>query len=643
VDQARIVARVLAMEPKQVLLFDASAGSGKSTALLHIAAALAARGARGRIVCFNSSASTEMTQRLRQAHVSAFAASTFHALGRTLLEQKHGSMEVNKTLVDSALRDEQAALGAAGKYMRIKVIKRVLTVLRSSALTTASEVLLELARRGDHDITDLQVSQQFGHAKAVMARIYATHGIDFDGMVHRAVTERLADLVGGTQSWVLVDEAQDMNAGDLRLIINLLRAGNHVVFCGDPFQSINGFRGAMVDAMGSAAATAEGLGFTCLQETLPVSYRLPTQLSAIARLVNPHIVSQPGAPAGIVRTEAWTGMLAALRGGDRVLSRVNAPLLLLASRRLRLRHPGSMRDAIFQHVANAVQHGEADERMPDVIAALQRAEERVSGQLQRTRSKNERDRLSNLLQYEASRQADVRAFSAGCATKGDVRALLDRVRAVSHGDDAHTNDSLSTVRLSTVHSAKGLEADRVFVILQHPNMAPPREFLAPVHRMTSQEIFCWYVAVTRAREELVFVGFDDPSSVAYALDWGRATGGGLTVPAGAREEPETAAATLGFIRLPRGAFPDSQPVQALAGRACLLCAAAAGDARTQPCGHTVMCGPCLGGMPSALCPICRQGIASIERDTGSQPSARVQTQQRSESSSPALSSRKRPR
>jgi DNA helicase-2/ATP-dependent DNA helicase PcrA len=66
------------------------------------------------------------------------------------------------------------------------------------------------------------------------------------------------------------------------------------------------------------------------------------------------------------------------------------------------------------------------------------------------------------------------------------------------------------IRLSSVHRAKGLEADTVIVIrpdlLPHPGIAKRGE----VQRV--QEDNLWYVAVTRSKSMLIFAHADEKSS-----------------------------------------------------------------------------------------------------------------------------------
>src|SRR5262249_30424846 len=66
--------------------------------------------------------------------------------------------------------------------------------------------------------------------------------------------------------------------------------------------------------------------------------------------------------------------------------------------------------------------------------------------------------------------------------------------------DIVTNEDATTI-LSTVHKAKGLEADRVYLLKQTFARHKPREswMTKPID---SEELNCEYVAITRAKHEL---------------------------------------------------------------------------------------------------------------------------------------------
>ena len=62
------------------------------------------------------------------------------------------------------------------------------------------------------------------------------------------------------------------------------------------------------------------------------------------------------------------------------------------------------------------------------------------------------------------------------------------------------------VMLSTIHKAKGLEADRVLILCPHKL---PLTWKNQLDWQLEQELNLKYVALTRAKKELVFVQMDE--------------------------------------------------------------------------------------------------------------------------------------
>jgi superfamily I DNA/RNA helicase len=86
-------------------------------------------------------------------------------------------------------------------------------------------------------------------------------------------------------------------------------------------------------------------------------------------------------------------------------------------------------------------------------------------------------------------------FTEGAKTTDEVVKRIEQVV---------TDDKMGVgIRLSSVHKAKGLEARRVFILM--PKEAPMPHPMAKTPWEKEQEMNILYVAITRARDELVYV------------------------------------------------------------------------------------------------------------------------------------------
>ena len=142
---------------------------------------------------------------------------------------------------------------------------------------------------------------------------------DLDDLILAPVRLLLADPAALAEArrgagWVLVDEAQDLNPAQYRLLRVLLPGPQANLFLiGDPDQAIYGFRGADPRLIGRLAADYPG----CRVYRLRTSYRCPARILQAARRVLGeqagtaaplHPAAAPGAAAGAAPGDALRGL-----------------------------------------------------------------------------------------------------------------------------------------------------------------------------------------------------------------------------------------------------------------------------------------------------------------------------------------------
>lgn len=306
--------------------------------------------------------------------------------------------------------------------------------------------------------------------------------VDFDDQVYIPAA---CEWSTGTYDVVLVDETQDLSRGQIRLALRALRRGGRVIAVGDRHQAIYGFRGAdsesmtrLVDALSRTSSGVEVL-------PLSVSYRCATNIIAEARTVVPEIESAPGAPSGVVATCSGSQLYRALedghvREGAYVLSRTNAPLVPLCLYALQC------------GVRASIQGKDIGKALVTMLRRAERPMVRDALVWLRSWVQTEAARLDAAGHEQAVEALHDRfeclvALSEGLATVDEVAARIDALFADDEGP---------RLVLSSVHKAKGLEADTVYLLAPtfFHKKGDPRE-----------ERNLYYVAVTRARRELVIV------------------------------------------------------------------------------------------------------------------------------------------
>jgi len=220
------------------LLIVAGPGSGKTRTLTYrIAHLVAERGAAAENclgITFTRRAAAEMRERLARllpTSTDKVAIHTFHSLGLAILRE-HASAAG----VDYDFR-------VAGEAERIELLAATLELSPHKA-----ERLLRGISREKR--TQSWAGAEVTEARAAYARAMALRNwIDFDDLVALSVRvlmsdAHIAELYRCRLRWISVDEFQDVDEQQYRLLTLLVPPDGNLCAIGDPNQAIYGFRGA---------------------------------------------------------------------------------------------------------------------------------------------------------------------------------------------------------------------------------------------------------------------------------------------------------------------------------------------------------------------------------------------------------------
>jgi len=250
--------------------------------------------------------------------------------------------------------------------------------------------------------------------------------------------------------------------------------------------SIYGFAGACSDSIERIIKRTKAI-------VLPLSicYRCPSKHVALAKTIVTQIKAAPDAEEGIVENIPYNKVSEIVREGDLIVSRCTAPAVKLCIELIGKRIPARVRGrdigrsltAIVREVAthpdfDFKKFGKfLDEYRSTKIAKL---EQKKNSQAQ---IESLCDRISGIIVcWEAFNSPTLEEFC------NEIENLF--------------SDSRSSVILSTVHRAKGLEEKRVFIL--RPDQLPLR-YPNQQSWELEQEYNLRYVALTRAKEALYFV------------------------------------------------------------------------------------------------------------------------------------------
>lgn len=276
--------------------------------------------------------------------------------------------------------------------------------------------------------------------------------------------------------WVFVDEAQDLSLVQRSLVKKALKPGGRLVAVGDSHQAIYAFRGASCDSMARIKAD-----FGCKELPLSISYRCAQAIVEEARRYVPHIEASPTAPEGYVgHMNAFGPDIFAPE--DMVVCRNTAPLVEIAYKLLAARKPCRI-------MGKDIGEG--------LKSLIKRLRPKGIGQLLVKLADWETKQVERLTVQDKLDQ--VERVQDKCNAIRFLASMCDTVPQISDEIDTLFNGSGTT--LSTVHKAKGLEADRVFIL---DGWRMPSKY-ARTEEAMQQEVNLIYVAITRAKRELFYI------------------------------------------------------------------------------------------------------------------------------------------
>jgi DNA helicase II / ATP-dependent DNA helicase PcrA len=461
---------------------EAVAGSGKTTTIVK-ALDLTSTDSAVAFLAFNKHIADELRRRA-PAHVIV---STLHALGYKEINRYAGKrVDVDEDKLSPELdkywpidRKVPIADRLANRASR-NIMRHLVSLAKAILLDTGDPLsIAEACER--YGIDMMGGDQQFMALLPVFMDKSKedTTVVDFDDMIWLPL---ILNLELTKFDWVFIDEAQDMNASQIELIKRIVKPGTgRIIAVGDRKQSLYGFRGADTDAI---PRLIRELDATILP--LSISYRCPVSHVAAAKMIVPQLESAPHAKEGKIEHITEKAFEEMLAPGDMVMCRTNAPLVGPAFRVIRRGIKACIRGRdIGAALVNMIDKFQTESRSNFHIL-LEEYFQKESERLLRNHKEMQVMALTDKVET-------LMLISDDCVTD-EVQELRDKLLAIF-------SDEITAVVFSSVHRAKGLEANRTFIL--RPDLMPhPR---AEQDWEKEQETNVMYVAMTRSKDELYYV------------------------------------------------------------------------------------------------------------------------------------------
>lgn len=437
----------------------ARAGSGKTSTILN-AIERVPRGLSVLVCAFNSKIKNELARKIDERGLFADV-QTLHSYGF----RQCGRMQIDH----SKLRrhSEPVLIGAPSEYAQS--VRKAVSLAKGKLCVERQEVINLISA---HTL-DVPPSDEARFAEDVLTIMRACYTdkecIDFDDQIWLPVMRK-------SRVWqydrVFIDETQDLNLAQIRLAQMACRPNGRIVAVGDNRQAIYAFRGA--DSRAMARIIDELNGYTL---PLSVSYRSGKNIIREAQKWVPDIEWAPHAEDGFVGRCNESEMVKNATRGDFVVSRKNAPLVKACLQFMREGRPAFV---LGQDVSADLSALVIRSKARTVAKLLDWIDNWEEKQIKKATSKNPDADVQRI----ADAAECIRALSENEETVDDVRAKLRTLF-----DDCD-HDSKRITLMST-HKAKGLEADRVWMLRD-----------TYLQRQGEEEENLAYVATTRAKSEL---------------------------------------------------------------------------------------------------------------------------------------------
>jgi superfamily I DNA/RNA helicase len=279
--------------------------------------------------------------------------------------------------------------------------------------------------------------------------------------------------------YVYVDEAQDTNRCQMALALASVNETGHIIAVGDDNQSMYGFRGADARAIPNLI---ESLSAQVLP--LSITYRNP---QCVVELVNqkfPEIPFEGTGKAGAIRSISEETALVEYAAGDMVLCRTNAPLVPPVFELIRNGIKATIRG---RDIGKGLRALIRKMKPIDITDLIRKLEDYKRGEMEKLLAAEKNSAAQTL----ADKVETIIALSDGVNAIYDLEARIDTI----------FSEKVEGVVFSTIHRAKGLEAERVFILC--PDLLPHP--MAKKEWEKVQERNIEYVALTRCLSQLVYV------------------------------------------------------------------------------------------------------------------------------------------
>jgi DNA helicase II / ATP-dependent DNA helicase PcrA len=453
------------------LIVEAYAGSSKTTSAIE-SFKYVPKGKKTLALAFNKIIQEELRAR-SPSYIECF---TFHSLGFRSIKQRFGAVELDDNKVFNIVAD---ILDKKTEFDLINNICDTVAYCKYTLSDTPKQIENLILNFGidtcemDDDKFIKLVINTLGKNKALTSKI------DFNDMCWLPF---VYNLPLGQYDYVYVDEAQDLNKSQLVMARKASKTtSGRIIIIMDPNQALYSWRGADSTVVSSIKEDS-----TTKSLQLPISYRCPKQVIDLAKKWVPDIICPDTAPEGEVSDITIDKMYDVVDPGAFILSRTNAPMIKICMTLIKRGIKANIRGRDVGKQLNYLIKKSKKKQIPAFLKWLENWKD---------------EEVERLLAKKINTDNVLDRYECLVSLCEEHKTLDEVSNKIDHLFD--DTDEKNIVILSSVHRAKGLERDNVFILRWtfRQWLDDKLEFI----EKPNEEANIAYVAATRAKKSLYIV------------------------------------------------------------------------------------------------------------------------------------------
>lgn len=471
------------------IVIRAVAGSGKTTTIVE-GSKLLSKFESTIFLAFNKHIQQELSDRLP----SNVVCKTLHGFGmQSLIKHYHIDFKVNefkllKFITELIKEKKEKKIDEKQKWSYVFTLKEMVDLVRLNCIDYSIEKnVTDLCSKYSlipllGEVEDLpKVMSMLNSYNSKLSR--KNNQIDFIDMIEVPVSNNRIKVQQFHN--VFIDECQDLNTLQLKLIDRLKAPKGRLIAVGDENQSIYGFAGSDLDSYKILVSKPNTLNLP-----LSISYRCAKNIVAKARTIYDTILPFEDNEDGEVRN----GVFHEISNNDMVICRNVKPLIFLFFKLLKNKKLAVIRGKnihrgileLYSKVKSCNDKEEASEVLGNIL-------------LEHKRKLTEKG-VKNPLKHPS--YIDLKEHILG------LHIILEHCQDITEAEElieTMFKERNDVPQLMTIHKAKGLESDRVFLIerFENKNLIPSPYATLPWE--LTQENNLRYVAYTRAKKQLILL------------------------------------------------------------------------------------------------------------------------------------------